>query len=89
MGEWRAKTILANSGTFKDNQTYPGIIPAYSDIFRTRATLTYLKLWYIQNPNIFKTTASSQTSYILNPAIFRTLAYPKSKAYSEPVAHLR
>ena len=53
------------------------------------AALTYLKLWYIQNPNIFRTTASSQTSYILNPAIFRMLAYPKSKAYSEPVAHLR
>ena len=38
-------------GTFKHNQAYPRIIQAYS---KPCVTLTYLELWYIQNPNIFK-----------------------------------
>ena len=38
------QAIQTNLGTFRHNQTYPGIIPAYSGIFRA---LCY--------PDIFKT----------------------------------
>ena len=44
MGEYKAKAIQINLGTFRHNQTYPGIIQAYSSIFRA---LCY--------PDIFKT----------------------------------
>ena len=52
-------------------------------------TLTYLKLWYIQNPDtfttesIFRTPAYLQPWYIQHPAIFRTLAYSRFEAYTE------
>ena len=76
MGECKTKAIQTNLGTFRHNQTYPGIIQAYSCIFRT--------LYY---PDMFKTVvcpepltysepeAYSQLLYIQNPATFRTLAY--------------
>ena len=35
MGECKAKAIQTDLSTFRHNQTYPGIIPAYSGIFRT------------------------------------------------------
>ena len=35
MGECKAKAIQANLGTFRHNQTYPGIIQGYSGIFKT------------------------------------------------------
>ena len=90
MGECKTKVIQTNLGTFRYNQTYPGIIQAYLELC---VTLTYLKLWHIQNPNIFRTrgifrsTAYSQPQYIQNPHyiqnagifkiwdIFRTLPY--------------
>ena len=62
----------------RHNQTYPGIIQVYSDIFRT---LCY--------PNIFKTVVYrepetySEPRHIHNVGIFRTLAYSKSEVYSE------
>ena len=78
-------------------QAYSGIIRHIQELFRHNqaylelcVTLTYLKLWYIQNPgifrtrSIFRTPAYSQPWYIQNPAIFRTLAYSKSEAYTEP-----
>ena len=34
MGECKTKAIQLSLGTFRYNQTYPGIIQAYSDIFR-------------------------------------------------------
>ena len=89
MGKCKTKAIQTNLGTFRHNQTYPGIIQAYLGIFRTLVTLTYLKLWYIQDPDIFRTRsifrtpAYSQPWYIQNPAVFRTLAYSKSEAYVE------
>ena len=43
MGECKAKAIQANLGTFRHNQTYPGIIQGYPGIFKT---LSY--------PDIFK-----------------------------------
>ena len=44
MGECKTKTIHTNLGTFRHNQTYPGIIQACPGMFRT---LCY--------PDIFKT----------------------------------
>ena len=78
MSKCKTKAVRTNLGTFRHNQTYPGIIPAYSGIFRA---LCY--------PDIFKTVvypepAYSQTWYIQNPGIFRKLTYSKSEAYSEP-----
>ena len=35
MGEYKTKAIQTNLGTFRHNQTYPGIIQAYAGIFRT------------------------------------------------------
>ena len=87
MSKCKTKAIQTDLGTFRHNQTCPGIIQAYS---QPCVTLTYLKLWYIQNPDIFKTIiifrtpAYSQLWYIQNSAILRTLAYSRSEAYSEP-----
>ena len=44
MTECKIKSIQTNLGTFRHNQTYPGIIQAYSDIFIT-----------LSCPGIFKT----------------------------------
>ena len=90
MGECKAKAIQTNLGTFRHNQTYPGIIQAYSGIFRT---LCYPDIFY--NCGISRTLtysepeAYSEPWYIQDPAIFRTLAYSKFEAYSEPYRHLR
>ena len=65
MGECKAKAIQTNLGTFSRNLTYPGIIQAYLELC---VTLTYLKLWYIQNPDIFRTR-----SIFKNPGIFTIL----------------
>ena len=78
-------------GTFRHNQTYPGIIQAYSGIFRTLRypdiTVICLEPWhiqsqkYIQNPGIFTTLVHSEPRYIQNAGIFkiweifRTLSY--------------
>ena len=61
MVKCKAKAIQTDLSTFRDNQTYPGIIQAYSE---PCVTLAYLKLWYIQNPDILRTRS-----------IFRTPAY--------------
>ena len=44
MVKCKTKDIQAGKGTFRHNQAYPGIIQAYSDIFKTQC-----------NPGIFKT----------------------------------
>ena len=67
MGECKTKAIQANLGTFRQNQTYPGIIQAYPGIFRTLCYPDIFKLWYIQNPNIFRTPAYSEPWYIWRP----------------------
>ena len=81
MGECKTKAIQTNLGTFRHNQTYRGIIQAYLEPCHT---LTYLKLWYVQNADIFRTLAYSQLLYIQNPAVFRMVTYSKSEAYTEP-----
>ena len=78
MGECKAKAIQTNLGTFRHNKTHLGIIQAYLE---PCITLTYLKVWYIQNPDIFRTRtifrtpAYSRPCYIQNRTIFRMLAY--------------
>ena len=83
MSKCKIKAIQTDSGTFRDNQTYLGIIPAYVGIFRTLCypdifkTVVYLELWHIQkkkhiqNPSIFTTLVYSETRYIQNDGIFR------------------
>ena len=58
MSECKTKAIQTNLGTFSHNLTYPGIIQAYLE---PCVTLTYLKLWYIQNPDIFRTRSIFRT----------------------------
>ena len=81
MGECKTKAIQTNLGTFRHNQAYTGIIQAYLE---PCLNLTYLKLWYIQNPNILRTRTYLEPRHIQNPTKFRTLAYSKSEAYSGP-----
>ena len=70
MSECKTKAIKANLGTFRHNQIHPGIIQAYSSIFRT---LSY--------PDIFKTVVYTEPKHIQNqkliqnPGIFTTLLY--------------
>ena len=66
-------------------RAYSGIIHSYSE---PCVTLAYSKLWYIQNPGIFKTKGKFRTiqnqRHIQNPSLFRTLGYSDLEAYSEP-----
>ena len=77
-GKYKTRAIQTDFGTFRHNQTYPGIIQAHLE---PCVTLTYLKLWYIWNPDIFRTRTIfrtltySQPWYIQNPDIFTTLVY--------------
>ena len=76
MGERKAKAIQTNLVTFRHNQAYPGIIQAYSGIFRTLCypdifcncgisrTLTY------SEPEAYSETWYIQNQYI---NIFRTI----------------
>ena len=79
MVKCKTKDIQAEKGTFRHNQAYPGIIQAYSDIFKTQCnpgifkTVVYPEPWHIHNQK-----------HIQNPRIFRTLAYSEFEAYSEP-----
>ena len=65
MAKCKTKAVQTNLGSFMHNQIYPGIIQAYSE---PCATLTYLKLRYIQNPDIFRTPVYSECWYIQNPS---------------------
>ena len=85
MGKCKIKGIQADSEIFthlstysdisRHNQTYSGIIQAYSE---SCVTLTYSEHWYIQNPGIFRTLVCSEPETysefqaIQNPGIFRT-----------------
>ena len=75
--------IQTNLGTFRYNQTYPGIIQAYLE---PCLALTYLKLVFktFKNLTYYGPEAYPEPRHIHNPAMFRTLAYSISKAYSEP-----
>ena len=79
---------------FKQIQAHSGIIRHIQELFRhiqahlePCVTLTYLKPWYVQKPDIFRTRsifrtpAFSEPWYIQYPDILRTLAYSKSEAF--------
>ena len=59
MSKCKTKAIQTDLGTFGHNQTCPGIIQAYS---QPCVTLTYLKLWYIQNTDILRTRSIFKTT---------------------------
>ena len=91
MSECKTRTTQTNLGTFRRNQTYSGIIQAYLE---PCLTLTYLKLWYIQNPNTFRTRGIFATQAYSRPSLFRTPLYSESwhiqnlRHIQNPVAHL-
>ena len=67
MGKYKTKVIQADLSTFRHNQVYPGIIPAYS---KPCVTLTYLEPSYFQNPDILRTRSIVRTH-----GIYTTLVY--------------
>ena len=73
MCKCKTKAIQTDLGTFKHNQTYPGIIQVYSGIFKT-----------LCNPDIFRTVvyrepeAYSEPWHIYKPGIFRIPVYLES-----------
>ena len=83
MRQCKTEAILTNLGTFRHNQTFPGIIQAYSGILRTLSyrdifkTVVYPKPWHIQNQKhiqnsgIFTTLVYSEPVYIQNAGIFK------------------
>ena len=74
MRMWKTKAIQTDLGPFRQNQTYPRIIQAYS---KPCATLAYLEPWHIQNHdiskirNIFRILVYSEPRYIQNSGLFR------------------
>ena len=42
MGKCKTKAIQTDLGTFRHNQTYPGIIQTYSDIFMVYSEPQYI-----------------------------------------------
>ena len=84
MAKCKTKAIQTNLGTFRYNQAYPGIIHAYSGIFRTLCypdifkTVIYPELWHIRTRSIFRTPVDSECWHIQNP-----------KDIQNPVKHLR
>ena len=87
MGECTAKVTQTNLGTFRHNQTYPGNILGYSDIFRI---LCYPNMLYdiycdiSRTLYIFRTRSISRTPVYSEPRYIQNLAYSKSEAYLEP-----
>ena len=93
MGECKTKAIQTNLGTFRHNQTYPGIIQAYSGIFRTLfytdifKTVVCPEPWHIQNKkhiqnsSMFTTLVYSESRYIQNAAIFKILGIFTTLSY--------
>ena len=79
MSKCNTKAIRRDLSTLSHNQAYPGIIQAYSGIFKTLCnpgisrTLTYSEpeaysvSWHIQTPAIFRTATYSEHWHILNP----------------------
>ena len=93
MGECKTKAIQTNLGTFRHNQTYPGIIQAYSGIFRTLCysdifkTVACPEPWHIQNqkhienPGIFTTLVHSEPWYIQNTGIWKIWGIFRTLSY--------
>ena len=79
----KTKAIQTDWCIFRHNQVYPGIIQAYSVIFKTLCnpgmfrTLVYPEPWHIQNQKhiqslgIFRALVYSEPPSILNAGIFK------------------
>ena len=65
MAKCKIKAIQTNLGTFKHNQTYPGIIQAYSGIFRTLCSVMPTHPHQAGATRILKASPSYQKSYLL------------------------
>ena len=95
MNKCKAKAIQTDLGTSRHNQTYPGIIPAYSGIFRTLCYLDMLKTvvypepetysgpWHIHNPGIFRTPLYLERWHIQNPRHIQNLSNIYDEAFCE------
>ena len=93
MGECKTKAIQTNLGTFRHNQTCPGIIQAYSGIFRTLyfpnmfKTVVCPEPWHIQNqkhiqnPDIFTKLVHSEPRYIQDAGIFKIWGISRTLSY--------
>ena len=83
MAKCETKATQTGLGTFRHNQAYPGIIQAYSGIFKTLCnpgvfrTVVFPEPWHIQNQKhilnsgIFTTLVYSELPYIQNADIFK------------------
>ena len=67
MGECKAKAIQTSLGSFRHNQTYPGIMQAYSGIFRT-----------LCHPDIFYNCGISRTLTYSEPEAYSEPRYIQS-----------
>ena len=99
MGKCKTKAIQTDLGTFRHNQPYPGIIWAYSGIFRTLCnpgidpcisrTLRYAvpevcsKPWHIQNSGIFRTPVYSERWHIENPRLIHNPVHIYHESFCE------
>ena len=70
------RQVQAHSGIIRDIQKFFRHIQAY---LKPCVTLTYLILWYIQNPDILEPEAYSEPRHIHNPDIFRTELYSECR----------
>ena len=73
VGKCKTKAIQTDLGTFKHNRVDPGIIQAYSGIFKNRCnpgifrTVVYPEPWHVHNPGIFRTSVYSECWYNQTP----------------------
>ena len=79
MRKCKTKAIQTGLVTFRHNQTYPGIIQAYS---KPCVTLAYLEPWYIQNPDIFRTNIKSTIQRTVYLAINLLLERNQSNGFA-------
>ena len=63
----KKKAIQVNLGTFRHNQTYPRVVQAYSDIFRTLCYPDIFKNCGIRTRSIFRIPLHSKRWHIQNP----------------------
>ena len=79
----KARAIQTNLGTFRHNQVYPGIIQAYSGIFRT---LCYPDIFYncgiSRKLTYSETEAYSEPRYIQNADKFEAHLEPSTSTMS-------
>ena len=94
MDECKTKAIQTNLGTFRHNQTYPGIIQAYLEHCFSLKFHTY-NCGISRTLTFSEPEAYSEPRHIHNPGIFRTPIYSECwhiqnlRYIQNPVVHLR